>query len=117
MKPADRPRPDGWLELAKHARETGIPERTLRRRLTALHERKGGGVLRAYNPPGTSVRKYWFNPAALQAALEQDPDETEVSLGSHRVLIEELTEKVNALRQAHNSLKRQVKALKRSDHT
>lgn len=106
---------DGWLELAKHARETGISERTLRRRLTALHQRLGGGVLRAYSAPGASVRKWWFNPTALQAALERDPEETEVALGEQRVRIEELEEKVNALRQSHKSLKRQVKDLVKTD--
>jgi hypothetical protein len=86
----------------------GIPPRTLRRRLYALHLRYGN-VLRAHNRPGTVVRKWWFNPVALKAGLERDPDDVEATLGEHRLQLEELQEKVNALKQAYNHLKRQMK--------
>ncbi len=102
--------PEDWLPLAEHAREKGISERTLRRRLTALHQRLGGGVLRAYNQEGTKVRKWFFNPAATRAGLEREPDATESALGEHLLRIEDLEKKVMALRQSLNSVKAKQKA-------
>lgn len=108
------PADDGWVELAKYAREKGLSERTLRRRLTALHQRLGGGVLRSYNDPGTRIGKWWFNPVAVKVGLERDPDETETSLGEHLLRIEENEKKLNALRQSLNALRRQVNSMKAS---
>lgn len=55
-----------WVELAAYARAQGIPERTLRRRLTALHAQRGD-VLKASDGSGRRVGKWLFNPAALRA--------------------------------------------------
>lgn len=108
--------PAEWLELARYARDHGIPERTLRRRLTALHQREGGGVLRSYNEPGTRVGKWFFSPAALQAALERDPDDAEAAMGEQRLLIEDLQRKVEALRQSLNAVKARMKTPKAEVH-
>jgi hypothetical protein len=102
-----------WLPLAEHARSRGISERKLRRQLIALHQRLGGGVLRSYNEAGTKVRKWFFNPAAVKAGLERDPDEAEISLGEHLLRIEDSEKKIEALRQSLNSVKAKVKALER----
>ncbi len=59
--------------MAEGAREQGIPERTFRRRLLALHAQLGGGVLRSFNQPGTRVRKWFFNPAKAALAVEEQP--------------------------------------------
>jgi transposase-like protein len=104
--------PAEWLELARYARDHGIPERTLRRRLTALHQRQGGGVLRSYNEAGTRVGKWFFSPLALQAALEREPDETEAALGEHTLELEDLKRKVEALRQSLNAVKAKMKTTK-----
>jgi len=103
---------EDWIELAAHAREKGIPERTLRRRLTALHQQLGGGVLRSHNKPGTKVRKWFFNPLATRAGLERDPDMVELALGEHLLRLEDLEKKVMALRQSLNSVKAKQKAAK-----
>lgn len=58
-------KPPQWVELTAYAREHGIPGTTLRRRLKALHERYGN-VLHTMSPPGTTVRKWWFDPSVLQ---------------------------------------------------
>jgi hypothetical protein len=100
-------KPQQWVELAAYAREQGIPANTLLRRLKALHERQGN-VLRAYNRPGAAVRKWWFNPVALKAGLERDPEETEAVLAEQLARIEALEAKVDALRRAYQSLKRRV---------
>lgn len=96
------------MPLAEHAREIGMPERTLRRRLMALHQRMGGGVLRSYNVPGTKVGKWHFNRAVTRAVLERDPDDTEAALGEHLTRIEIVENRLKALQQAHNALKRQM---------
>ena len=105
-----RLQPDEWVPLAEHAREIGMPERTLRRRLLALHQRMGGGVLRSYNVPGTKVGKWFFNQLVTRAVLERDPDETEVALGDHLTRIEKLENRQEAMRQSFKSLKKLVNA-------
>jgi len=102
---------DGWIPLAETARKAGVPERTMRRRMVALHQRLGGGVLRSYHPEGGHVRKWFVNAAALRAGIEKDPDATEVALGEHLVRIEELERRLLALRQSHIVVKRHVKAV------
>lgn len=102
---------DEWVPLAEHAREIDMPERTLRRRLMALHQRMGGGVLRSYNVPGTKVGKWFFNRSATRAVLERDPDDTEAALGEHLTRIEIAENRLKALQQAHNALKRLVNQL------
>lgn len=102
---------DAWIPLAETARKAGVNERTMRRRMVALHQRMGGGVLRSYHPEGGHVRKWFVNAAALRAGIEKDPDATEVALGEHLVRIEELEKKLLALRQSHIAVKRQVKAV------
>jgi hypothetical protein len=79
-------------------------------RLTALHQRLGGGVLRSFNRPGTKVRKWWVNPARLARLLEEPEavDAVEEQLGEHLLRIEALEEKLQALRQSHIALKRKV---------
>lgn len=98
-----------WVPLAEHARTLGKPERTIRRQLTALHARLGGGVLRSYNQPGTRVRKWFVNLAAVQAGLEHDPADAEEAIGDLLLRVEDQEKKSEALRQSHNSLKRKVK--------
>jgi len=83
-------------------------ERTLRRRLMALHQRMGGGVLRSYNVPGTKVGKWFFNRAVTKAVLEREPDDTEAALGEHLTRIEIVENRLKALQQSHNALKRHV---------
>lgn len=100
--------PDEWVPLAEHAREIGMPERTLRRRLMALHQRLGGGVLRSYNAPGAKVGKWFFNRLATRAGLERDPDETEAALGEHLTRIEKLENRQESLRQSLKALKKHV---------
>lgn len=78
-------------------------------RMTGLHQRLGGGVLRSHNRPGTKVRKWFVNPLVVKAAVEKDPDATEVALGEHLMRIEELERKLEALRQSHIALKRSFK--------
>ncbi len=117
LAPPLRTAEEDWVPLAEHARERGVAERTLRRQLTALHARLGGGVLRSYNQEGTKVRKWFFNRATTKAGLERDPDAIAVQVGELTLQFEDLKEKVNALRQAHNSLKRLVKVPKATDHT
>lgn len=79
--------------------------------MTALHARLGGGVLVAYNKPGTRVRKYWLNLAAVRVGLTQQPVDTEEAIGSVLLRVEELEKKSEAFRQSHNVLKRKVKQL------
>lgn len=110
---APDPTAEDWLPLAEHAREKGISERTLRRRLTALHQRLGGGVLRAYNQEGTKVRKWFFNPLSVKAGLERDPDEAEISLGEHLLRIEDAEKKLEAFRQSLNAVKAKVKGIEK----
>jgi hypothetical protein len=80
-------------------------------RLTALHQRLGGGVLKHFTPPGKKVRKWWVNPERLARLVEDEGepvDATEEQLGEHLLRIESLEEKVNALRNSHIALKRKV---------
>jgi hypothetical protein len=80
-------------------------------RLTALHQRLGGGVLKAFNRPGTKVRKWWVNPDRLARLVEDegvDVDDVEEQLGEHLLRIEALEEKFKALRDGHIALKRKV---------
>lgn len=103
--------PRALVGLAEYARARGVPERTMLYRLTALHQRLGGGVLKSQNPPGTKVRKWWVNPQKLerlQRELAEDAEPTEEQLGEHLLRIEALEEKLEALRQSHISLKRKV---------
>lgn len=99
------------MPLAEHARARGIPERTLRRQMTALHARLGGGVLVAYNKPGTRVRKYWLNLAAVRVGLTKQPVDTEEAIGEVLLRVEDLEKKSEAFRQSHNMLKRKVNQL------
>jgi hypothetical protein len=68
-------------------------------------------VLRSYNQPGTRVRKWFVNLAAVQAGLTRDPADTEEAIGSLMLRVEDVEKKSEALRQSHNSTKRKVKAL------
>jgi hypothetical protein len=80
-------------------------------RLTALHQRLGGGVLKHFSGPGKKVRKWWVNPARLARLVEEDGepvDATEEQMGEHLLRIEALEEKVSALRNSHIALKRKV---------
>lgn len=79
--------------------------------MTRLHARLGGGVLHAYNLPGTRVRKWWLNLAAVRHGLGQDPTDMEEVVGGALLRIEELENKAEALRQAHKSLKALVKRI------
>jgi hypothetical protein len=97
----------GWLPLAETARAAGVSERTMRRRMVALHQKLDGGVLRSYNLKG-KTRKWFVNPQALLAGVEDDPDEAERGLGEHLLRIEELEKRLDALRQSHNALKRKT---------
>jgi Mg2+ and Co2+ transporter CorA len=99
------------VPLAEHAREIGMPERTLRRQLYALHQRMGGGVLRSYNVPGTRVGKWFFNRAVTRAVLAREPDDTEVALGEHLTRIEKTENRLAALRQSLKSLRALVNTL------
>lgn len=99
------------MPLAEHARAQGINERTLRRQMTRLHARLGGGVLHSYNLPGTRVRKWWLNLAAVRHGLGQDPTDMEEVVGELMLQLEELKKKAEGLRQAHISLKGNVKKL------
>ncbi len=99
------------MPLAEHAREIGMAERTLRRRLKALHQRMGGGVLRSYNVPGAKVGKWFFNRAVTRAVLEREPEEVEVALGEHLLRIEKTENRLGALRQSLKALKRLVDQL------
>lgn len=65
-------------------------------------------MLRSYNRPGTKVRKWFVNPAALRSAVEKDPEENEVALGEHLLRIEALERNLQALRNSHIALKRKV---------
>ena len=71
----------------------------------------GGGVLRSYNEPGTRVGKWHFNRAVTRAILERDPEETDVALGEHLTRIEKSENRLKALQQSHNALKRLVNQL------
>lgn len=67
-----------WVELATYARERGIPERTLRRRASALHAHQGD-VLKSANESAACVRKWLINVEAFEPpALPQDPRITEL---------------------------------------
>jgi hypothetical protein len=101
--------PADWVALAEHARKIGRPERTVRRQLSALHARLGGGVLRSYNQPGTRVRKWFVNLLAVRAGLAHDRLEPEEAIGDLLLRVEDLEKKSEALRQSHKALKRHVK--------
>jgi hypothetical protein len=79
--------------------------------MTALHARLGGGVLRSYNKPGTRVRKWWVNLAAVRVGLTRDPADTEEAIGGVLLRLEDLEKKSEAFRQSHNALKRKVNQL------
>lgn len=79
--------------------------------MTALHARLGGGVLVAYNKPGTRVRKYWLNLAAVRVGLTKQPVDTEEAIGEVLLRVEDLEKKSEAFRQSHNMLKRKVNQL------
>jgi hypothetical protein len=105
---------DQWVPLAEGARERGIPERTFRRQLAALHAQFGGGVLRAYNQPGTRVRKWFFNPVRANMAppVQLKIEDVEAQLGEVVLRVEDLERNNTALRQKLNSLKAKVKSPK-----
>lgn len=99
------------VPLTEYAREHGVSDRTMLYRLTALHQRLGGGVLKHFSGPGKKVRKWWVNPARLARLLEgegEDVDAVEEQLGEHLLRIEALEEKVQAIRNSHIALKRKV---------
>lgn len=103
--------PIQWVPVAEGARERGIPERTFRRRLLALHSKLGGGVLRSYNQPGTRVRKYFFNPEKAVLAVEEQPalEDLAEQLGALTMRVEDCEKRGEALRQSLNSVKARVK--------
>jgi len=68
-------------------------------------------VLRSYNQPGTRVRKWFVNLAAVRAGLERDPANAEEAIGDVLLRLEDQEKKSEAFRQSHNALKRKVKAL------
>lgn len=88
-----------------------MAERTLRRQMTALHARLGGGVLIAYNKPGTRVRKWFVNLAAVRVGLTQQPIDSEEAIGAVLLRVEDLEKKSEAFRQSHKALKRKVNQL------
>ena len=102
--------PFGWLPLAAEARKAGVPERTMRYRLVALHHKLGGGVLMSLNEPGTKVRKWWFNPEALKRALDVDPNPIDVAFGESELRIEDVEKKIAALRNAFREHKKSANA-------
>lgn len=99
-----------WTPLTRLARESGVPVRTMRRRMAALHQQLGGGVLRAYNEPGTRVGKWWVNVTVLQAhhgraeaeaereRVEDQQEAVQAQLGEHLLRIEAVERKTQALR-------------------
>jgi hypothetical protein len=100
--------------VAEGAREQGIPERTFRRRLLALHAQLGGGVLRSFNQPGTRVRKWFFNPAKAALAVEEQPTVESLAreLGELMLRVDTCERNDEALRQRVNSVKAQMKTSK-----
>lgn len=79
--------------------------------MTALHARLGGGVLVAYNKPGTRVRKWFVNLASVRVGLTRQPVDTEEAIGDVLLRVEDLEKKSEAIRQSHNMLKRKVNQL------
>jgi hypothetical protein len=109
---------DGWQSLAETARKAGVSERTMRRRMVALHQQLGGNVLRTYTRPGQRVGKWWVNLNVLQAKARElqsdnqsEPESTEVALGEHLLRIERVEKRLQALRDSHIALKNKVKQL------
>lgn len=106
--------PKGWLPLAAEARRAGIPERTARRHALALHHQAGGGVVMSLNQPGTKARKYYINPEAAKRVVEQrdaneEPSEDDVTFGRHLVRIENLENRLFALRNVGIERERRLK--------
>ena len=101
-----------WVTVRRAAELAETPIRTMRRHVVALHAEHGtilrhpsGRPLR--RRPGT-VRKYLVDLQALKSAVEQHPDLREVELDYITRKVRDLEQKVNALRNSHNALKRQV---------
>jgi hypothetical protein len=107
-------REDRWVPVADGAREHGVPERTFRRRLLALHAQLGGGVLRSYNQPGTRVRKWFYNPAKASIAIEHQLklEDVEEQVGALMLRVEVCERNDTAFRQSLNSVKAKVKRSK-----
>jgi hypothetical protein len=94
---AKKPAAVEWVELAAYAREQGFPERTLRRRMSALHARQGN-VLRAQNEPGKRVRKWWLNPDALRAPATPTVERNAAELDAARVRLQRLEAQATKMR-------------------
>jgi hypothetical protein len=95
-----------WLTIAEVARAAGVPERTMRRRLHRLAA-TAPKLLTSFAAPGLAPRKYFVNAVILDRLLRSEtPPESEIHLLQMRV--EDLEQKLLAMRSAHLKLKRQV---------
>ncbi len=70
-------------------------------------------MLRSYNRPGTKVRKWWVNPAALKASLTFEPQAIDAELGEYDLRIETLEKRLQALRDARQGDKNRLIAIER----
>ena len=102
------------LSIPEVARAARIPVQSMRRRLLRL-AKKWPDLLVSLAPPGRTVRKYWVNAQVLEQVNRlgegYDPQEAKRELATR---IEELEQRLAALRCAHRKLKRHVAAIEKA---
>jgi hypothetical protein len=99
----------GWIGLAVFARQQGVKEKTMRRWALAL-QHEHGDLLRSRHRQG-KPRKYWVHPERLRAALEEDPEAKTAERDLIVSELQDLRQKVEALKKAHKVTKAQVNQL------
>lgn len=98
----------GWISIPEAAAAAGVHPRTMRRRLLALNFQCGGGIVRSLHLQG-KPRRYFVQVQALQKAMDAEPNQVESELGDLRTRVDDLEKKLDALRNAHRQLKKQLK--------
>lgn len=100
------------LTVRQAAEAAGVPVRTMRRRVVALHAEHGGILWRVDGRKVARVRstrvKLMIDVEALAEAHLRHPDQNDVEHEYLSALVRDLSQKVEALRKSHNRLKRRV---------
>jgi hypothetical protein len=97
---------DRWLSVSQAAELAGVKRRTMLRRLWYLQSESGQRIMRR-----VGARKLEVSAEALQRALRTDPELRDAELAGIASRVDDHERKLLALRNAHKSLKKQVKTL------